>query len=219
MNDIIGLKKSTRKGDTIISPRLMGKVFVLIEKACRPEAPDAIEDARRRFPFINRGGVAFSVREFDLQWRESNLQRAIDELRKCAKTKNPTYRSYSLKCAIEHACGEYISNGDLVVAALYLNFRVCQPHEYARRDNPNVYIGVSMRDVSRLKHEADARRALDRELDEWERRHLSTSEASHRSMERTLRGYPDAPIMLDEGSQIMTPEIVKALQRQIQIAA
>jgi hypothetical protein len=191
--------QSAQKGNNaIITPRLLAKVLNQIEKACRPEAPDAIAAARRRFPDINRSGALMpsSIRDFDWQWRPSNLQTAIDGLRKCTRTIQPTYRAYSLKNAIEFAAGSYISEGDLVAAAIFLNFKVC----LTRRGE--IYIGISTRDVARLKVEAEARRILDWELDTWERENLSTSEASHRSLERALRGYPDAPLAWDETTPI-----------------
>jgi hypothetical protein len=212
---------SGKSPDTrIITPRMLGRLLAQIDKACRPEAPHAIAAARLRFPLVNRSGVSMpsTMRDFDWDWRASNVQVAIDQMRKIQKTVQPTLRSYTLKCAIEHAAGEYISNGDCIVAAIYLGFRVCQPHDFARHDNPNVYIGVSMKDIARLKHEAEARRVLENELDDWERENLTPAEANRRHMRRTLAGYPNEAAFAEK-PQILTRAIVGAVVRQISAAS
>lgn len=54
----------------------------------------------------------------------------------------PTQDSYRVKGLIERSRGEYITNGDLIAAALIVGY----PYEY---DAPNVLFGMSQRDLDR----------------------------------------------------------------------
>jgi hypothetical protein len=84
------------------------------------EAKLAIEKARQRFPLCNRNGVTMSsARQFI--WDYDAIEHAIKWLRGCTRTKAPTYHSYMLKGRVERASGRYISNGDLICAAIYLD--------------------------------------------------------------------------------------------------
>lgn len=54
--------------------------------------------------------------------------------------------SYDLKHVAEKALGNYVSNGELIAAALVANY----PHSYT--EGPNMRFGMSKRDVTRLRN-------------------------------------------------------------------
>jgi hypothetical protein len=75
---------------------------------------------------------------------------ALAFLQQCNKTKTPNLSSYGLKHAAErwgrrHGMEPYITNGELIVAAIYLDFKI-KPYP----NSPNVAIAVSVKDVQRL---------------------------------------------------------------------
>lgn len=51
-------------------------------------------------------------------------------------TINNSSSSYGLKHQAEHTCGEYISNGMLIAAAIHLGFKI-------KRDGPNAYLNIA----------------------------------------------------------------------------
>lgn len=58
--------------------------------------------------------------------------------------KTPTVGSYHMKHVAEEAMGEYVSNGELIAAALIAGYAV----KYT--DGPNPLFGMSARDLKRL---------------------------------------------------------------------
>lgn len=60
--------------------------------------------------------------------------------------KTTTIGSYDMKHIVENAIGTYVSNGELTAAALVANY----PHRYT--DSPNLRLGMSKRDVHRLRN-------------------------------------------------------------------
>lgn len=56
----------------------------------------------------------------------------------------PTVGSYALKHVVERATGDYLTNGELIAAALVAGYTV------AYTEGPNVLMGMSARDVKRL---------------------------------------------------------------------
>ena len=57
--------------------------------------------------------------------------------------KTPTLDSYRMKHVAERAIGEYVTNGDLIAAALMAGYPMSRPH------GPNAEFGMSKRDVGR----------------------------------------------------------------------
>ena len=115
------------------------------------EALTAIEVAKARLPTLTATGIDISVGhdEFSV----ANIATAIAFLRLCRKIKTPTYSSYFLKHVAERWGGHngmqpYITNGELIVAAVYLGFHI----EPIRR-SPNACVGVSRIDVKKWWNE------------------------------------------------------------------
>src|SRR5262249_43487705 len=86
------------------------------------------------------------------QFSAARVATAIAFLRQCRPIKTPSLCSYGLKHAAE-SWGErnglegYVANGELIAAAVYLGLTL-KPFEY---DCPNVKIGISRKDVRRLR--------------------------------------------------------------------
>ncbi|WP_203756472.1 hypothetical protein [Actinoplanes cyaneus] len=64
--------------------------------------------------------------------------------------KTPTVGSYGMKHVVEDLIGRYVSNGELIAAALVAGY----PHRHI--DGPNATFGMSARDVDRLRKAARA---------------------------------------------------------------
>lgn len=79
------------------------------------------EDLRRREELVGRVGA----------WLLANI----------APIKTPTTGSYGMKHVVEEAIGEYITNGELIAAALMAGYPMSRPY------GPNVDFGMSKRDV------------------------------------------------------------------------
>jgi hypothetical protein len=60
-----------------------------------------------------------------------------------APIKTPTLGSYMMKHVVERATGEYLTNGDLIAAALMAGYPMSRPH------GPNAEFAMSKRDVGR----------------------------------------------------------------------
>lgn len=78
-----------------------------------------------------------------LALRFDEFRRAVEWLSRCRATKTATSSSpgsYHLKHCAERATGDYISNGALIAAALYLKIPISTSN-----DTPNPGIGVSKR--------------------------------------------------------------------------
>lgn len=59
--------------------------------------------------------------------------------------KTPKVNSYYMKHVVETAIGRYVSNGQLIAAALIAGYT----HQYGT-DSPNVGLGMSARDMKRI---------------------------------------------------------------------
>jgi hypothetical protein len=78
----------------------------------------------------------------DLRRREDMVIRVRDWLlANIAPIKTPTAGSYGMKHVVEKAIGEYITNGELIAAAMMAGYPMSRPH------GPNVDFGMSKRDV------------------------------------------------------------------------
>ena len=75
------------------------------------------------------------------------VRRCRQFLAQCDRTKTGRIHSYRLKHIIENACGQYVSNGACIQAALDLGL-VVEPLPYG----PNAYIGVSRRSVRQVSN-------------------------------------------------------------------
>ncbi|MBF6340861.1 hypothetical protein IU450_33965 [Nocardia abscessus] len=59
--------------------------------------------------------------------------------------KTPTVGSYDMKHMVEKAIGTYVTNGELIAAALIAGY----PHRYT--DGPNLQLGMRSRDMKRIR--------------------------------------------------------------------
>jgi hypothetical protein len=66
-------------------------------------------------------------------------------LENIAPIKTPTQVSYSLKHVVERATGEYVSNGELIAAAVMAGYPMGRP------SGLNVMLGMSQRDLDRVR--------------------------------------------------------------------
>lgn len=77
--------------------------------------------------------------------REATVLKVAAWLREnVAPIKTPTVGSYRIKHAVENAVGEYVSNGELIAAALLASY-ACK-----YTDGPNPLLGMAERDVKRV---------------------------------------------------------------------
>jgi hypothetical protein len=128
----------------------------------KPRAPMAgFEVILEREPSLNRTGfgvhhdqrVSAEQRARDLDTGRHELITHADTVRRVhdwlvvnvAAIKSPTTGSYGMKHVVEAALGEYVSNGELITAALMAGY----PMRYA--GGPNASFGMSRRDVQRLR--------------------------------------------------------------------
>jgi hypothetical protein len=80
----------------------------------------------------------------DLFRSEDRVLRVRDWLlANIAPIKTPTVGSYQMKHVVERTIGEYVTNGDLITAALMAGYPMSRP------DGPNADFGMSKRDVDR----------------------------------------------------------------------
>lgn len=84
-----------------------------------------------------------------LAGREDSVRQIADWLRaNVTPIKTPTVGSYGMKHIAEKAIGRYVSNGELIAAALTVGYT------YRHNDGPNAEFGMSARDVDRLRKTA-----------------------------------------------------------------
>lgn len=124
-----------------------------------------LQRAEARFPGINQNGLSLPNgyyhpgrspnTPFQLPENAEEILTAIDFLKLLTPTKTATLSqstgSYGLKHMAEnwghdHGRSPYISNGELIVAAIWLDFPV-RPYGWR---NPNVAIGVSIRSIKQI---------------------------------------------------------------------
>ncbi|BCY11009.1 hypothetical protein [Actinoplanes sp. L3-i22] len=103
-----------------------------------------------------RRGQTAEERRAELADGRTMLARYEDSVREIADwlrdnvtpIKTPTVGSYGMKHVVENTIGRYVSNGELIAAALIAGY----PHRHI--DGPNADFGMSARDVDRLRKAA-----------------------------------------------------------------
>jgi hypothetical protein len=121
------------------------------ESVVDPTAARALAKVREHFPNINRHGIN-RMSGYD-DWNDQKILAAIAALRRCETARSPTINSYAMKHLVERAIGQYLSNGDIICACVFLGF----PVKSWEDDYPNVMIGVATRDLRRLAREGATR--------------------------------------------------------------
>jgi hypothetical protein len=133
----------------------------------KPRAPmAAFEVILEREPSLNRAGfgvhhgqrVSAEQRARDLDAGRHDLIAQADTVRRVhdwlvvnvTAIKSPTTGSYGMKHVVEAALGAYVSNGELIAAALMAGY----PMRYG--GGPNASFGMSRRDVARLQRRYSA---------------------------------------------------------------
>jgi hypothetical protein len=117
----------------------------------------SLDDVMAREPQLcDHGFGVFVDRSKTVEQRRQQLQSERDDLRRreaivvrvrdwllanIAPIKTPTAGSYGMKHVVEKAIGEYITNGELIAAAMMAGYPMSRPH------GPNVDFGMSKRDV------------------------------------------------------------------------
>jgi hypothetical protein len=116
-----------------------------------PEVQDAVDVALARYPDLGSNGFGDPRYPFfAISTDEVEIATAIAFLRQCTPIQTPNHSSYGLKHLAERwgeSVGQsaYVSNGALLVAAVYLDFVVRRRH-----DSLNADIGVSVRSLRAL---------------------------------------------------------------------
>jgi hypothetical protein len=121
------------------------------------EAHEAIAVARKRYPTLVPNGFAQPRHILGYDDRPGDkhdpreVATAIAYLGRCARTRSANYNSYGLKHGAEdwgdrNDMSPYVSNGALIVAAVYLGLKVVPDP-----GTPNAAIGVSSRSVEWLR--------------------------------------------------------------------
>lgn len=95
------------------------------------------EDFRRHRDQLERAAVQVVTVH---QWLRKNIR----------PIKSPGQGSYGMKHVVENALGQYVSNGELIAAALMAGYPMGKIH------GPNTDFGMSKRDVDRVRGSARA---------------------------------------------------------------
>ncbi|ACU34547.1 hypothetical protein [Actinosynnema mirum] len=119
------------------------------------------DEVLEREPHLNLNGFGLSWfgtqtlaerREQARAWRDELRRSAADVIEVCQwlrenirPIKTPQQRSYGLKHLVEQNIGKYVSNGELIAAALMAGYPM------GPIDGPNTVFGMSQRDVNRLR--------------------------------------------------------------------
>jgi hypothetical protein len=113
-----------------------------------------VQEIIDRYPLLNDCGLGYGSHKFDLAEERSNLvseksvagiiaaSRWISTRWARIKTINDRHTSYSLKHIYERVTGEYITNGQFIVAMLLAGFT-------AQMEGFNPHFAVSERSVSK----------------------------------------------------------------------
>jgi hypothetical protein len=117
----------------------------------------SLYDVMAREPRLcGHGFGVFDARSKTTEQRRQRLQSERDDLRRrelmvirvrdwllanITPIKTPTAGSYGMKHVVEEAIGEYITNGELIAAALMAGYPMGRPY------GPNADFGMSKRDV------------------------------------------------------------------------
>jgi hypothetical protein len=103
-----------------------------------------VPDAHRKTPEERR--QALEAGREELRRQQVHIVRVRDWLlANITPIKTPTVGSYHMKHVVEDAFGSYVANGELIAAALMAGYPV------GRRYGPNVALGMSKRDVDRVR--------------------------------------------------------------------
>ncbi|GAA5102994.1 hypothetical protein [Haloechinothrix salitolerans] len=87
----------------------------------------------------------FLVERAELLQQEAHVTKIRDWLlQNIAPIKTPRQGSYGVKHVVERAMGTYVSNGELIAAALMADYPMARPHG-------NVDLGMSQRDLDRAR--------------------------------------------------------------------
>lgn len=101
-------------------------------------------DPLRKTPEQRRTELAAGREE--LASNEDNVREVAAWLRaNVTPIKTPTQGSYGMKHVVERQLGRYVSNGELIADALIVGY------PFRHVEGPNVLLGMSQRDVKRLK--------------------------------------------------------------------
>ncbi|MGY2079718.1 hypothetical protein [Modestobacter sp. SYSU DS0657] len=101
-------------------------------------------DSRRKSPSERRAELA--AERAVLAAHETTVVDVAAWLREnIAPIKTPSVGSYTMKHVVERAIGRYVTNGELIAAALLAGY------SFKYTDGPNVLFGMSVRDVKRTE--------------------------------------------------------------------
>jgi hypothetical protein len=115
------------------------------------EAEQAIKDATTKLPQLRSFGMKSPGSKTDCSgFKVDGVQTAIEFLCQCRRALQPRMNSYRLKHSAERWGRTYVSNGELIVAAAFLDFKIKWTG-----DDPNVWIAVARKDVRRLDPRRD----------------------------------------------------------------
>ena len=110
------------------------------------EAEQAIKVATTKLPQLRGHGMMYPGSKSEWSgFKVDGVQTAIEFLRQCRTALQPRMNSYRLKHPAERWGRTYVSNGELIVAAAFLDFKIKWTG-----DDPNVWIAVARKDVRRL---------------------------------------------------------------------
>jgi hypothetical protein len=132
-----GERQGTRQAASLLSlqavmeqqPRLTSFGFGVFEEPRKTAGQRREELEQRRDELFRSEDRVLRVRD----WLLANI----------APIKTPTLGSYRMKHVVERVIGEYVTNGDLIAAALTAGYPMSRPH------GPNAEFGMSKRDVDR----------------------------------------------------------------------
>lgn len=129
--------------------------------AMNHSTPFTLVDVMEQHPLLNSHGIGVfdtyrttpEQREADLAAgrrelvdREAMVMTAAAWLRdNITPTQTATVGSYHMKHVVERALGEYVSNGELIAAALVAGY------SFKHTEGPNLELGMSARDVKRVE--------------------------------------------------------------------
>lgn len=149
-----------RKAETRTHQASTGSRYVV---ALRETEPPTLAEVMQQHPQLTSEGIgigAFGHRGKTPEQRWAELAAGRERLvsseddvaevaawlrRNISPIKTPGYSSYSLKHLVEDDLGRYVSNGEAIAAALVVGY------PFRHVEGPNVLLGMSRRDVKRLR--------------------------------------------------------------------
>ena len=128
--------------------------------------PSTLAAVMEQHPLLNSHGIGvFDAHRKTREQREADLTAGRQELvdreamvmtvaswlcDNIMPIQTPTADSYHMKHVVERALGEYVSNGELIAAALVAGY------SFKHTEGPNVELGMSARDVKRVGSETSS---------------------------------------------------------------